>query len=50
MIELGFLAPYPRLDVGWHAVVRMLGTFGRIPEVMRNEFEQQAFRRQPGEG
>ncbi|MNY49250.1 hypothetical protein D3C86_1846520 [compost metagenome] len=31
-------------------MARILGTLGRVPKVMSDEFEQQAFGRRPGEG
>jgi hypothetical protein len=38
------------LDAGQHAMVRIGATFFRIPQVVRDEFQQQRFRRRPGQG
>ncbi|MCY1543888.1 hypothetical protein D9M68_797270 [compost metagenome] len=38
------------LDLRRHAVGRILGALDRVPEMMSDEFQEQAFRRRPGEG
>ena len=44
------LGAEPILDVGWHAVAGVFAASNGIPKVMRDEFQEQAFRRRPGEG
>lgn len=44
------LVAQSRLDVLRHAVCRIRLPFDRIPQVMRNELEQQALGRWPGQG